>query len=566
MYQRYLHIVFLIGCLFSWTSDLSAQNLKYNAGEFTKGNDLAVVNGDTLYGEIFEESYVKHLAQTGANDTPQERESHLQHLIETMLLAQEAKHERLDQSDEHQRFMDLKMNRALVDLYLKEMVHDTVRSVTDEEVEQAFLRTNINLFVRQLYFTNRDEAESYKHRLEKGENFVDLANELYNTKTYSDKAGYIGEVKYFDLDDAVAETIYNIEVGEVSPIIMADNGYYIMRIENVKRNPLLTETQLNQKKKKVRFLAQSRRHRLSANSFIRSEMSKLDVTPEVDQIRQLHRILSTLVASKEEKEMSMPVRVIGHSDIQTIQESFSEETTLARYRTGNGEVREFKAEDFFRWLPSIGAQQVVSQTIPAVGRAIFYEEFSNRAKEMNLQKSSMYQFNKSYVQRFHLAGLMKQQLDAQPVEEMDEQFVEQVQERYQQRVVTYHGGSYQKKVFSTAEEAENFIAEVSDSEMNINLPTHTADSLSEIPGIGPHLKNLSLNQWYVVGTADGNFVATKILKRDSGEKEDSISDEEIRSALKEKYNYMMKVKELRQQADISINRGHITEMMEYYSP
>jgi parvulin-like peptidyl-prolyl isomerase len=520
---------------------------------------LAVVGEEEITNELYEESYVNYLAQSGANDTQAEREKHLQYLIDTILLKQEARRLQLDTTAYSQTFMQRKIDRSLVDAYLKVHLYDTLSTVSEEEVKAVYPKTKRDLFVRQLYFTNREQAETYKQRLNEGEDFVDLANELYQTETYSDKAGYLGKVSYLNLDAAYAEAAYELNVGEVSDLVMGDNGFYIIRVENWAENPLMTEAGFEKERDKLTFLLQEKRYHKASAQFIRSQMQELNVTPDKRRIYQLFKVAQQhFNPSRGDLPVNdVPKKAFGDEEIQLIEQQFNPESILARYKRKNGKEVAFTAADFLYWMPMMEANEILNRTIPAVGRAIYFQEFSKRAKEENLEELPLIQFNTDYVKSFHFADLVQNHLKNQPVdaEDIPDQFIQEIKQNLDVSVEIQTKAEYWVAGAENLAEAQKISEKLrtsEESDWRSIAEFHKTDHLEQDTGkLGKELASTINSDWQIISDGNEIFVA-KVKVLDQQIEKSSLSEDEIRERVKKEYPVHEKLKELRSSTNITI--------------
>ena len=95
---------------------------------------------------------------------------------------------------------------------------EKLEPLTDDEIRLAYAKTE-NSLCKASYLKNKDEIEQAYDSLQSGVNFVDLANEFYETAVYDSSAGYLGPVKYFGVDDVFAKLpIQSMKVNIPNPL------------------------------------------------------------------------------------------------------------------------------------------------------------------------------------------------------------------------------------------------------------------------------------------------------------------------------------------------------------
>jgi len=99
--------------------------------------------------------------------------------------------------------------------------------------------------IRQLLVGTEDEAKSVVERLDAGEDFGDLARELSLDTTTKEKGGERGWVTRDELDPAVGQKVFALDVGARSEPIAGPGGQYIFEVEERQPDMAVTDQQRN---------------------------------------------------------------------------------------------------------------------------------------------------------------------------------------------------------------------------------------------------------------------------------------------------------------------------------
>jgi hypothetical protein len=383
---------------------------------FSRGETVAEVNGRAISTEFFDRSFLRHLQTTGAPDDSTTRRMHLEHLVEQVLLAQAAR-ERGHDDDAYERFVEVRQRQQLGALYTYVHAYDTLAALTEADVQRAYARTHERRAVRQLHFLARADAERYHARLEAGEDFLALAAERYGTAPGDSAAGWLGPLSYFDVDDAFAEAVWAVGVGEHTAPVRTRQGWVIARVEHAYRNPLLTQHGYERARGKTRALLQQRRTTLAGDAFVRQTMQRLDVQTDSEALRGLHEHLVAF-AQRYPSAEAQPVQ-LSHAEAAPLRRTLSPETVLATYRAHGSDASEraaFTAEDYAAWLPLLPFGEALSRTGPSVGRALRHHVFAERALAEGLDADPSLGFAEDYLGTFYLAGRMLEALESASAE------------------------------------------------------------------------------------------------------------------------------------------------------
>lgn len=77
----------------------------------------------------------------------------------------------------------------------------------------------------------REKAEQLKERLARGEDFATLAQEASDDEASAAAGGDLGFVTLTDVEEALAQAVKDLEVGEISPVVEVKKGFEIVKVE-----------------------------------------------------------------------------------------------------------------------------------------------------------------------------------------------------------------------------------------------------------------------------------------------------------------------------------------------
>jgi peptidyl-prolyl cis-trans isomerase C len=366
---------------------------------FDAGNTLATVNGDVLDEQFYFDSYIDWLTRTGYNDEPLARQIHLQNSIDILLLAQEARRRGMHRDPSFMEHVSLMRDAALGGRYLQAAAFDTLGPVSDTDIRRAFVNTHRKVYVRQLFFLDEGEARGFHQRLSDGEAFVDLANELYKTGTFDPDAGMVGDIAYFGADDAFTEAAFALSMFDVSPVVRTRQGWVIIRMENENRNPLMRESDFENRRNRLRSLMTERRVNLAGDRFVRTHMSRLNPVLDADAFALLSPYLTGLP----------PTMRIEPNEVRRIRSAITAESPLVRYRIGDRE-QVFTVGQFMRWLPVLPVSEVRSRPGAAVGRALRNEVLAREGESAHLDRDPKVRWQLNYVSTMRLADDLRRSM------------------------------------------------------------------------------------------------------------------------------------------------------------
>lgn len=375
-------LLFLVGC----STRLSEQD-----------QSLADVNDYRITVGEFERSYVQTLISTGQNDTFEERFTHLDHLIEEYLWYEEALRRNLDSDSVVSQYRDLALKRAVGGRYYEMEFVETLPPLSEEEVRQAFAHYKQPVLARHLFYRSELEANASYARLLDGTSFLEEAQRIYQTSFFDSTAGWLGEIRYFQVDDAFAESAFALAVDSFSSPVRSRQGWHIIKVEDRLTMPILTESEFQTRKGGIASLLRIRKRRLEGDQFVRRFMSSLEVQVVPEGVRSLAAALDRLTNTS----------ITLAPSFDTAPLPLTPDTPLASF-TLNGTIHTFTADNYFFWLPELPLSEVTSNPPASVGRAIRNEAFALAGSDLNLENDEIVLEDLATSTRTYLANSVRQ--------------------------------------------------------------------------------------------------------------------------------------------------------------
>jgi peptidyl-prolyl cis-trans isomerase C len=202
---------------------------------------LAKVNGEA----ITEQDVSTAIDDVGAEypNLPPEnlRTLTLEFLIEMKIVAQKAKAEKIDQTEDFKRRMAYVQQRVLMQqLLLREATAATsdaaVKKFYDEQVAQ--IKPVEEVRARHILVENEDDAKKIVVRLKGGEDFAKVAKELSKDPGSGAEGGDLG---FFTQDRMVPEfaaAAFALKPGDLSAPVKTQFGWHVIKLEERRQRPL----------------------------------------------------------------------------------------------------------------------------------------------------------------------------------------------------------------------------------------------------------------------------------------------------------------------------------------
>lgn len=524
---------------------------------------IAHVDDDSISVERFNALYVQHLIQTGQNDTRTRRYLHLNDMIDMHLLAEEGRRRGLEDA-EFLEYIDLEIRKVVGGRFFEIAFADSFPEPSEADVIEAFRRTKEKVILRHLFFSNPDQAQAAYERLEAGEDFLMLANEIFETTEFDSSAGYLGVAEYWDLDDAVAEVAFGLPVNGYSEPVRSRYGWHVLHLEDRIRNPILTQDEFERRREDIGNRVRARRFRLEGSRFVRTFMESLDVEIDTDAMHALREaVLRTVPGSEMEAGRPQRVSIESH-EVTAIRNDFSGETILATYQL-NGQRIDFTARDYFEWMPHLPFGEIRNRTAASVGRALRNSALAEQGLSLGLQDDPRVLEEVEHRASLFLAEALRTRLRTQGDVEPTESELREAFERLDFRTLKKAEANFWHidfEDFTEAETAKNEIASGARTpDSYTGYAQHHGFDLRDANQLAGYVRRAPLSTPVVVGTGDGSWHVVQVDERqiEYTTFEDARADVEDRLA-----PYLPEIRllpELRDRAVIEVNEDLFEEIM-----
>lgn len=344
---------------------------------------LFEVNGIEMSVNDFQSKYVRRLINTGQNDTKSGRYQFMNELIDNLVLADKSDEKNVLDDPIYLKALEYQERKSMIDYYFIDRMDERISPPSDEEVRRAYAKKQRKVYVRQLFSINESDLNEPYQRLENGEDFVDVANDYFETTEYDSLAGYLGPITYFGVDDAFAEAAYSTNQGEYSKPVRSLFGYHIVYVEYIEFPAMLTEDGYKFAKPGISSQVKLRKQRLVSNSYVRDLMSTLLVEVEEENLKMLRESIGNMSADQiidATQEIEQESNFWDDQRIGSLSESFDRSTVLATYLL-KGERVDFTFDDYLIWLPYLPFNESKNRTGASLGRALRNEVFYQLAEQ-----------------------------------------------------------------------------------------------------------------------------------------------------------------------------------------
>lgn len=192
---------------------------------------VAMVNGEPITLEEFADQLVAMHSDMGETGSREKTDfiALLDRMIGVKLVVQEAENIGFDQTQE--------VRKQLEDFALKTMITQLIKKQLrnlepdQEKVEELYRKMALEARLATYKFQNQTDAQALLDKYKAGEDFQQAAGSMVE----SGKAETASDSEYIKLKDllpSVAQEVFQMDIGGVSEIFKADNGYLLFKLED----------------------------------------------------------------------------------------------------------------------------------------------------------------------------------------------------------------------------------------------------------------------------------------------------------------------------------------------
>ncbi|HLP14744.1 MAG TPA: peptidylprolyl isomerase [Bacteroidota bacterium] len=291
---------------------------------------LAVVGQRAITAGAFIESYGAHLGKIGITDNVDTRMGYLENLVRDEVFILQAKRDHLDTTPAAKTAFSLIRQQELLNAYSQLHVLPTV-TVTEEDLKEFYILLNTKLKVRHLYAPTKEKADAMYAQLHKGKTFAELAKTVFADPQLRDTGGLLGFIEIDEMDPDFEKAAFGLKIGEISRPVKTVQGYSIIQVEDIQRNPFVTESEYARSKNRVTAFVRKRKTEEAAKRFTARMHTELNIRVDPRVTRALY---TQLFASRATGEVETTTRGLSAADSAKI---------IVRTAAGNWTVRKLAA-------------------------------------------------------------------------------------------------------------------------------------------------------------------------------------------------------------------------------
>ena len=239
---------------------------------------LAEIDGYTVSEAHFLTSFKELYYRTGqaiALD-PSTRKAVLDSEFNTYVLAVHAMDQGLDKREDLEFLKARIQTRVWTEEFRRQLLLSDLE-VNESDLREYFVRFNSKVRASHLYAETREESERLLARLEAGESFEQLAEEVFGTPYMQENGGDVGFFSTDDMDVSFEEAAFANPPGSIIGPVQTAQGYSIIKIMDRVQNPILTEDDFQRQLPELEQYARKKLEELQERNHLGAFMETVSV-------------------------------------------------------------------------------------------------------------------------------------------------------------------------------------------------------------------------------------------------------------------------------------------------
>lgn len=172
------------------------------------------------------------------------KERYLKYMINEKLLALDGYSRGIDKREEVKSIhQDFENDLATEQMFRKDILSKI--EVNEEEIDTIITQKELELDIRWLYAETEDDLKNYTNSLVSGISFDSLYKLQFEDSIYlDDRSMQLSRFQLGKKNPELASLIDTLPIGQVSSPVMASDGWYLFKINNVTQNMVVSETEM----------------------------------------------------------------------------------------------------------------------------------------------------------------------------------------------------------------------------------------------------------------------------------------------------------------------------------
>lgn len=316
---------------------------------------VATWNGISVTKDQFETEYRLYATYAPIVDDEATRRDYALLMLERQIIAELARESKLDTLRIVRETVKRRRDMAARAHLFTTVVKPGVPVVTEDDLREAFRRSNTRILAQQIYAPDQRTADSLHALLNAGADFTQLAERAMG---FDGMMGWVG----FDMMDEAPETVlFSMKQNEVSRPVASLVGWHIFKAHEVEETVFFDEGTFTNQRGSLRFTMEQRRFDEASTVYQREQVTKTQLATDMRVLQAVYAQLEPLFPNTSEPSELQRF----NSELFFLKPSLSPDTPMAMV-----DGKPFTIRQFLFQLPDIPYAWVRSNPLEALQIAI----------------------------------------------------------------------------------------------------------------------------------------------------------------------------------------------------
>jgi len=185
-----------------------------------------------------------------------------------------------------QDLLEAYRHEATIEVFWKKVIEPKV-TITDSELQQAYLRSKIKKVVQYLIFTDHNEARQAYQLIRQGMSFEQLAQLRGFDEHFilSDTLSFTGQLPHIE------EQVFKMKVGEVSPPVKEGLYFFVLKVIGEQRDIFTSEEDFNYRENSLRKKLKRQRMQKAMEQFLAQNLPQTPYQLSKEKVKQLLKVI-----------------------------------------------------------------------------------------------------------------------------------------------------------------------------------------------------------------------------------------------------------------------------------
>ena len=253
--------------------------LIWNCGKEKTNDIVAKIGSCNLTTYEFIDSYTEKLLSNVVQDSEFERKRHLEQLIKSGLFADAANRNDLN-LDSVSNYIFRLDSMSII----RQGLHNKIKNSSEIKINQHlvtkhYLWMNRECEIRHLFFKDSLNALIIYQKIKSGiEKFESIAKLTFNSSILKNNGGYLGWVRYNDLDPNLEKHIFDAPINVLIGPIRSSFGWHIVEKLDEKNQIFIDSSDYKQKKKSIVENIIKKDQQIASDQYVNNLMIKKSIS------------------------------------------------------------------------------------------------------------------------------------------------------------------------------------------------------------------------------------------------------------------------------------------------